>query len=44
MQNLEILVGKYEGYGRKGMRKFKMHPDTYVQMAMQYAYFRIYNR
>ena len=42
--NLDIIAPLYKGYGKDFMRKYKLHPDSYVQMALQMAYYRIYKK
>ncbi len=42
--NLDIIAPIYKGYGKDFMRKYKLHPDSYVQMALQMAYYRIYKK
>ena len=42
--NLEISVPVYTGYGKDFMKKHKLHPDTYVQVALQFAYYRLYKK
>lgn len=31
-------------YGKEEIQKFKVHPDAYVQMALQFAYYKLHNR
>jgi len=35
------LVTDYAGYGKNLIKKFKMSPDAYAQMAIQLAYYRL---
>ncbi|XP_062574442.1 peroxisomal carnitine O-octanoyltransferase-like [Saccostrea cucullata] len=35
---------KYTKYGKKKLRKYKYHPDTHVQLALHYAYYKIHNK
>jgi len=40
--NLDILVLKYQRYGKQFCKEAKVHPDIMVQLALQLAYFRLY--
>ncbi|KAK2726998.1 hypothetical protein QYM36_007743 [Artemia franciscana] len=42
----DILLEKrpFGHYGKSFISKFKLHPDAYVQMAMQLAYYRLHNK
>ncbi|KAJ8313601.1 hypothetical protein KUTeg_008162, partial [Tegillarca granosa] len=42
--NLQCYTRMYEKYGKKFLRKHKLHPDTHVQLALQYAYYKKYKR
>lgn len=42
--NLQCSVLHFKKYGKKFLRQFKLHPDTHVQMMLQYAYYRLYNK
>lgn len=35
---MEVL--HYKNYGRNQIKKFKMSPDSFIQMAIQYAFYR----
>ena len=41
---VEVVVDKYDSFGRKFMRSVKQHPDTFTQMAIQLAYYSIYHK
>lgn len=40
----ELSVQAYQGYGKGLIKKFKCSPDAYVQMLIQYAYFKMYGK
>ncbi|KAI9225632.1 MAG: acyltransferase ChoActase/COT/CPT [Piptocephalis tieghemiana] len=42
VQAHDIWVLRYRGYGKGLMKKFKVSPDAYVQMALQLAYYRMH--
>ncbi|KAL4222593.1 hypothetical protein ACF0H5_018634 [Mactra antiquata] len=42
--NLQCCATHFPKYGKKFLRQFKLHPDTHVQMILQYAYYRMHNK
>lgn len=40
MKNLDILVHKFSEYGKEFIKKQKMSPDAYIQVALQLGYYR----
>ncbi|XP_060551332.1 peroxisomal carnitine O-octanoyltransferase-like isoform X2 [Ruditapes philippinarum] len=42
--NLQSHVVNYNKYGKKFLRQFKLHPDTHVQMMLQYAFYKLYKK
>ncbi|ORX90672.1 acyltransferase ChoActase/COT/CPT [Basidiobolus meristosporus CBS 931.73] len=38
----EVGVLEYDGYGKGLIKRFKMSPDAYVQMAIQLAYYKMF--
>ncbi|KAJ1659040.1 Carnitine O-acetyltransferase mitochondrial [Dispira simplex] len=38
----QLRVLAYSGYGKNLIKRFRMSPDSYVQMLMQLAYYRMY--
>lgn len=42
--NLSCSAKHFEGYGKKYLRSKKLHPDTHVQLVMQYAYYKMHGR
>lgn len=39
--DLDFKVYTYRGYGREFMKSCKTSPDVYIQMALQYAYYKL---
>jgi len=42
--NLQVCTRVFTDYGKSYLRKNKLHPDTHVQLALQYAYYRTYKK
>ncbi|XP_053605529.1 choline O-acetyltransferase isoform X2 [Plodia interpunctella] len=42
ISNLDFKVYTYRGYGREFMKSCRTSPDVYIQLALQYAYFKMY--
>lgn len=40
----QLAVQAYQGYGKGLIKKFKCSPDAYIQMLIQYAYFKMYGK
>ncbi|CAD7085804.1 unnamed protein product [Hermetia illucens] len=40
--NLEMEVLHYQCYGKEFIKSQKLSPDSYIQMAMQYAFFKLH--
>ncbi|KAJ2947279.1 hypothetical protein O0L34_g16993 [Tuta absoluta] len=40
--DLDFKVYTYKGYGREFMKSCRTSPDVYIQLALQYAYFKMY--
>ncbi|XP_041798489.1 peroxisomal carnitine O-octanoyltransferase isoform X3 [Chelmon rostratus] len=43
-QDLHILCYAFTAFGKAAIKQKKLHPDTFVQLAMQLAYFRLHKR
>lgn len=41
---MEVLNDSFDGFGRSFIRKHKLHPDAFVQNALQYAYYRLHRK
>nr|AUJ88962.1 ChAT protein [Epiphanes senta] len=44
IEDLDFCLLKYSKFGRDFPKKVKMSPDSFVQLAMQLAYYKLYNR
>lgn len=44
VRNLDMNVYKFNGYGKELIKKQKMSPDAYIQVALQLAYYRCHGR
>ncbi|XP_029691443.1 choline O-acetyltransferase [Takifugu rubripes] len=44
VDNLDINVYKFHNYGKEFIKKQKMSPDAYIQVALQLAYYRCHGR
>ncbi|XP_041367134.1 peroxisomal carnitine O-octanoyltransferase-like [Gigantopelta aegis] len=42
--NLEAVTTHFRNYGKAYLKTVRIHPDTHVQLAMQYAYYKKYRR
>uniref|UniRef100_A0A1E1X2A9 Putative carnitine o-acyltransferase cpt2/yat1 n=1 Tax=Amblyomma aureolatum TaxID=187763 RepID=A0A1E1X2A9_9ACAR len=40
--DLDLFIYKYGGYGKEFIKSCKLSPDSYIQMAMQLAYYKIH--
>lgn len=40
VKNLDIQVHRFYDYGKEFIKKQKMSPDAYIQVALQLAYYR----
>lgn len=40
--DLDLFIYKFKGYGKEFIKSCKLSPDSYVQMAMQLAYYKIH--
>ncbi|OWR51509.1 putative choline o-acyltransferase [Danaus plexippus plexippus] len=40
--DLDLKVYTYRGYGREFMKSCRTSPDVYIQLALQYAYYKMY--
>jgi len=44
--NVDIVLKRkpFKGFGKKDIQKLKVNPDTFVQMALQLAYYRLHGK
>lgn len=40
IDDLDFKVYTYRGYGREYMKSCRTSPDVYIQLALQYAYYK----
>lgn len=43
-QDLQIVCYAFTAFGKAAIKEKKLHPDTFVQLAMQLAYYRMHKR
>ncbi|CAH7125956.1 Chat [Phodopus roborovskii] len=44
VKNLDFIVYKFDNYGKTFIKKQKCSPDAYIQVALQLAFYRLYQR
>nr|XP_004657903.2 choline O-acetyltransferase [Jaculus jaculus] len=44
VKNLDFVVYKFENYGKAFIKKQKYSPDAFIQVALQLAFYRLYQR
>ncbi|KAK2720394.1 hypothetical protein QYM36_004317, partial [Artemia franciscana] len=42
MENLDVLIHTYDGYGKELVKKNSISPDVFIQVVLQLTYYRIY--
>ncbi|XP_035688500.1 peroxisomal carnitine O-octanoyltransferase-like isoform X1 [Branchiostoma floridae] len=42
--DMELICPSFTDYGKKFIRSFQLHPDSYMQTALQLAYFRLHGK
>ncbi|KAK7886788.1 hypothetical protein WMY93_026409 [Mugilogobius chulae] len=42
-RDLQIVCYAFTAFGKAAIKQRKLHPDTFVQLAMQLSYYRLYN-
>lgn len=42
--NIDILCEVFTGYGKGFMKPVRVHPEAYLQLALQLAYYRLHNK
>jgi len=43
-ESIDIDTTQFTAFGKDVIRTLNLHPDTFVQLALQYTYYRIYGR
>ncbi|XP_068998924.1 peroxisomal carnitine O-octanoyltransferase isoform X1 [Embiotoca jacksoni] len=43
-QDLQVLCYAFTSFGKSAVKQKKLHPDTFVQLAMQLAYYRLHKK
>ncbi|XP_037532221.1 peroxisomal carnitine O-octanoyltransferase [Nematolebias whitei] len=44
VQDLQIVCYAFPAFGKKAIKEKKLHPDTFVQLAMQLAYYKMHKK
>ncbi|XP_047454810.1 peroxisomal carnitine O-octanoyltransferase [Mugil cephalus] len=44
IQDLQLVCYAFTAFGKVAIKQRKLHPDTFVQLAMQLAYYRLHKR
>ncbi|XP_064456216.1 peroxisomal carnitine O-octanoyltransferase-like isoform X2 [Ornithodoros turicata] len=42
--NIDLFCEVFEGYGKSFMKPIRIHPEAYLQIALQLAYYKLHNR
>lgn len=40
-QDLQLLCYAFTAFGKATIKQTKLHPDTFVQLALQWAFYRL---
>lgn len=43
-QDLQVVCYAFTAFGKKAVKEKKLHPDTFVQLAMQLAYYKMHKK
>lgn len=43
-KDLQVVCYAFTGFGKAAIKQKKLHPDTFIQLAMQLAYYKIHKR
>jgi len=43
-ENIDVEVFHFLMFGKDMIRRLNLHPDTFVQLALQYTYYRTYRK
>ena len=41
INDLDLYVMEHSSFGKGSIKKFKMSPDSYIQLALQLAFYRV---
>ncbi|CAM9592816.1 unnamed protein product [Lampetra fluviatilis] len=44
VENLDLLIDRFSGYGKEFIKQQRMSPDAYVQVALQLAHYKCHGR
>ena len=44
MRSVDLINPEFGGFGKELLKKHKLHPDTFVQVCLQYAYYKMHGR
>lgn len=43
-QDLQVVSYAFTSFGKTAIKKKKLHPDTFVQLALQLAYYKLHGK
>ncbi|CAL9705763.1 unnamed protein product [Knipowitschia caucasica] len=43
-QDLQVVCYAFTAFGKSAIKQKKLHPDTFIQLAMQLTYYRLHNK
>ncbi len=43
-QDLQLVCYAFTAFGKAAIKQKKLHPDTFVQLAMQLAYYKLHGQ
>ncbi|KAJ8291015.1 hypothetical protein GJAV_G00020430 [Gymnothorax javanicus] len=44
VQNMQLLTRAFTNFGKRAIKERKLHPDTFVQLALQLAYYQLHGK
>ncbi|XP_067929647.1 peroxisomal carnitine O-octanoyltransferase-like [Watersipora subatra] len=44
VRNVEIINPSFGGFGKDLLKKHRLHPDTFVQVCLQYGYYKLHGK
>ncbi|XP_077978739.1 peroxisomal carnitine O-octanoyltransferase-like [Glandiceps talaboti] len=42
--NVEVVYQPFHGYGKKVLKTFRIHPDTFIQQVLQLTYYKLHRK